>query len=357
LLESDEDVLTVEKERYVHAALVPDDTYWSSQWGPAKIKVPSAWDVTMGDAGIVIAVVDSGIDIGHEDLSDNLWVNTAEWSGTAGADDDGNGYVDDLVGWSFVNGGSNDISDAYGHGTHVAGIAAAEGNNRRGIAGVCWDCRLMTLRVLDSSGNGTYSDVAEAVVYAVNNGARIINLSLGGEPYSQQLEDAVEFAYDHNVLVVAAAGNYGESVLYPAAYDSTFAVAASGQDDRHASYSNDGPQVDVSAPGSSIYSTCTSNRYCTKTGTSMATPHVSGLAGLIWSKHYTYTVPMVTQLIVATAVDIDEPGWDEKTGWGRIDAQRALMHTSTTFAVYLPLFMHCSDNLIGCSQSALQAGH
>jgi subtilisin family serine protease len=264
-----------------------------------------------------------------------LWINTGEVSGALGIDDDGNGYADDVHGWSFIDGGSHDIDDGYNHGTHVAGIAAAASSNGLGIAGVCWKCRLMILKVLDSTGNGTYSDVAEAVMYAVNNGAKIINLSLGGTPYNQELEDAVEYAYTHNVLVVAAVGNYGGSVLYPAAYERTFAVAATDQDDQHASYSNRGPQVDVSAPGSSIYSTCIRAGYCTKTGTSMSTPHVSGLAGLIWSKHYTYTVSSVEKLIIGTAVDIQDAGWDEETGWGRIDAQRAL--SGTVYVVHLPL--------------------
>lgn len=195
----------------------------------------------------------------------------------------------------------------------------------------------MVLKVLDTTGNGIYSDVAEAVMYAVNNGAHIINLSLGGTPYNQELEDAVDYAYIHNVLIVAATGNYGGGVLYPAAYERAFAVAATNQVDQHAAYSNRGPQVDVSAPGSSIYSTCKGGSYCTKTGTSMATPHVSGLAGLIWSKHYTYTVSTVEKLIMDTAVDIQDAGWDDQTGWGRIDAQRALSYT--LYVVYLPLLV------------------
>jgi subtilisin family serine protease len=174
-------------------------------------------------------------------------------------------------------------------------------------------------------------------MYAVNNGAKIVNLSLGGTPYNQELNDAVDYAYSHDVLIVAAVGNYGGSVLYPAAYDRAFAVSATDQADRHATYCNLGPQVDVSAPGNGIYGTCTGDSYCLKTGTSMATPHVSGLAGLIWSRHFTATVSAVENLIVDTALDIEDVGWDEKTGWGRIDAQRAL--SSTMFVVYLPLVM------------------
>jgi subtilisin family serine protease len=223
----------------------------------------------------------------------------------------------------------------------VAGIAAARGNNGLGVAGVCWNCQLMILKVLDARGNGTYSAVAQAVMYAVDNGARVINLSLGGTPYNQLLEDAVDYAYNHNVLVTAAAGNYGDAVLYPAAYDQAIAVAATDYQDRHAHYSNSGIQVDISAPGSGIYSTCRENSYCTKTGTSMSTPYVAGLAGLIWSRHYTHTVPAVTGLMFDTAVDVHETGWDDKTGWGRIDAQRAL--ANTMYVVYLPLLIQDSS--------------
>lgn len=337
LLSRDENVLAVEEEQVIHAALIPNDTYWPSQWGAVKIGAPLAWDVTTGDEKVIIAIVDSGTDIDHPDLSGQLWVNTAEISGTLGIDDDNNGYTDDVHGWSFIDDNGSSLNDDYGHGTHVAGIAAAQGNNGLGVAGVCWKCRLMILKVLDSSGDGTYADVAEAVMYAMNNGARVINLSLGGTPYNQELNDAVEYAYDHGVLSVAAVGNYSGSVLYPAAYDRAFAVAATDQYDQQAVYSNYGPQVDVSAPGNSIYSTCGQASYCTKTGSSMSTPFVSGLAGLVWSRYYTYTVSGVEKLIMDTAVDVQDAGWDEKTGWGRIDAQRAL--SWAMYVVRLPVMV------------------
>lgn len=331
MLSFDKNVLAVEEEQRIHAALVPNDTFWLSQWGLVKIGAPLAWDVTTGDEMVIIAIVDSGLAIDHPDLSNQLWVNAAENAGTLGIDDDNNGYTDDVHGWSFIDDQGDHLDDDYGHGTHVAGIAAAGGNNGFGIAGVCWRCRLMILKVLNSAGDGTYADVAEAVMYAVSNGARVINLSLGGTPYNQELEDAVNYAYAHGVLVVAAVGNYSSSVLYPAAYDRALAVAATDQYDRHASYSNYGPQVDVSAPGNSIYSTCGEASYCTKTGSSMSTPFVAGLAGLIWSRHDTYTVSDVEKLILDTAVDVQDVGWDEKTGWGRIDAQRALSYPMYIF--------------------------
>jgi subtilisin family serine protease len=337
-LARDPNVLAVEPDQRVHAALLPDDTHWDLQWGPAKIGAPFAWDVTAGRASVVIAVMDSGMDMDHEDLADQLWVNPGE-IGSDGIDNDGNGKVDDVHGWRFLQSGeSDDLEDGLGHGTHVAGIVAAGGNNGQGIAGVAWGSRLMILKVLDDQGDGRYSDVAEALAYAVDNGARVANLSIGGDEDNPLLRDAVDYAYQHDVLVVAAAGNgYAAPVLYPAAYERALAIVASDWNDRRAAYSNQGPEVDLTAPGTSIYSTCTSTRYCYKTGTSMATPHVAGLAALLWSQHLTYTVPQVVQVMIGSAYDLGAPGWDEYTGWGRIDARRVFSASVPSHMLYMPL--------------------
>jgi subtilisin family serine protease len=342
-LARDPRVLAVEGEHRLCAALTPNDTYWGLQWGPDKIGVPIAWNVTTGSASVVVAVLDSGVDVDHPDLTGQLWVNPGEIADN-GLDDDGNGKVDDVNGWRFNHIGStpyesNDVNDEYGHGTHVSGIVGAVGNNGLGVAGMAWGSSIMTVRVLDAAGKGWYSDVAAGVVYAVDNGAQVINLSLGGSDDDALLRDAVGYAYVHGVLVTAAAGNssYGDyDVLYPAVYDTSVAVAASTSGDYRASFSRYGPEVDLTAPGETIYSTGTGGSYYYSSGTSMATPHVSGLAALIWSWQPTMTITQVTQLMVDTAVDIGSPGWDQYTGWGRIDAGRALVPVVPT-KVYLPL--------------------
>jgi thermitase len=339
----DPNVLAVEQDRRVQAAMEPNDTYWSRQWGPLKIGAPAAWDKMVGRSDIVIAILDTGADVDHADLAGQLWVNPGEVPGNS-LDDDGNGQVDDIHGWQFTHDAdenpyqSDNIDDDHGHGTHVTGIAVAQGNNERGIAGLAWGCRAMIVKVLDENGDGWYSDVADGVVYAVDNGARIVNLSLGGADESSVMEDAVQYAQARGALVVAAAGNSGSAVLYPAAYDGALAVAASDANDRWATYSCSGPEVELAAPGSSIYSTCIGDRYCYKSGTSMATPHVSGLAALIWSGYYTYTAAQVRQRMIDTAQDIESPGWDPYSGWGRIDAREALSAVVPS-AIYIPLIL------------------
>lgn len=358
-LRHDPRVAFAELDYAIHATDVftPNDPGWSNQWGPARIGAPAAWSVTTGAPTVVIAVLDSGTHLGHEDLAANLWANPGEVPAN-GLDDDGNGKVDDVWGWHFYHAWAwdgtqytylpredNQVTDDYGHGTHVAGIAVARINNGVGIAGMAGNARLMTVKVLDQYGNGWYSDVAQGIVYAVDNGARVINISAGGTPASQMLQEAVDYAYARGVLVVAAAGNDGGAVLYPAACEHTLAVAATDQNDLRASFSNHGPQVDVAAPGVSIYSTWYRGNYFTRSGTSMAAPHVSGLAALIWSARPYLDLPQVSYIITSTARDVNGatlmlPGWDEYLGWGRIDAAHALSATIQTSPVnylYLPL--------------------
>ncbi len=335
-LAHDQNVLAIEEDHHVQVTLTPNDTYWAQQWGPGKTRVSAAWDVTTGREGIVIAVLDTGIDLDHSDLRGQVWVNPGEVPGN-GIDDDGNGKVDDIHGWRFGQDQDHNIDDDHGHGTHVSGIIAARGNNQTGIAGMAWGCRIMVVKVLDYKGNGHYSDVANGLMYATDNGARIANLSLGGVEPSQVIKDAVDYARAHGTLVVAAAGNTHSAVLYPAAYEGALAIAASDQNDHRAPYSCYGPEVDLAAPGSSIYSTCVGDSYCSKSGTSMAAPHVSGLAALIWSAYPDHTAAQVTQRLLETAQDIESPGWDEYTGWGRIDAQNALSAMPAPWTLYLPI--------------------
>jgi subtilisin family serine protease len=338
----DPNVIAVQEDHRVQAMIVPDDTYWEQQWGPQKVRAPAAWDITTGDSGTIVAVLDTGVELTHSDLSGQFWVNDREVPGN-GLDDDGNGHIDDIHGWRFGHDTlgnpieSNEINDDHGHGTHVAGIIAARGNNGQGIAGMAWDSRIMVVKVLDQKGEGYFSEIANGLIYATNNGARIANLSLGGPEMSSIMGDAIAYAKAHGTLVIAAAGNAGSQVFYPAAYPDAIAVAATDQNDQRLWFSCYGPEVDLSAPGSFIYSTCLGDSYCSKSGTSMATPHVAGLAALLWSQHPDYTPDQVMQRLRSTAQDINAPGWDEYTGWGRIDAQNALWVTQTSHPRYMPI--------------------
>jgi subtilisin family serine protease len=302
------------------------------------VRAPAAWNINTGSPNIVVAVLDTGIDLDHSDLIGQLWVNPGEIRGN-GLDDDGNGHIDDIHGWNVLESGSSVIDDDHGHGTHVSGIIAARGNNGQGIAGMAWSSRVMVVKVLDEYGDGYYSDLAEGLTYAADNGARVANLSLGGTMPSQLLQDAIDYAHARGTLIVAATGNTNSAIQYPAASDNTLAVAASNRDDERASFSCYGPEADLTAPGSSIYSTCLGGDYCPKSGTSMASPHVAGLAALIYAQEPTLTPNQVAQLLKETSQDIDAPGWDPYTGWGRIDAYRVLAKMDAQFSYYFPIVL------------------
>ncbi|MDY7076244.1 MAG: S8 family peptidase [Chloroflexota bacterium] len=336
-LERSNEVSWAEPNGLVHASgITPNDNFYQAQqWNLRLIGLPEAWLFTTGDAR-PIAIIDTGIDLDHPDLAAKVWTNPDEVPDN-GVDDDGNGYVDDVHGWNFVT-GSTLILEA-NHGTHVAGIAGAHTDNSIGVAGVSWQSPLIALQALNSSGDGNWADVAEAVIYAADNGAHVLNLSLGGEESSQTIEDAVLYARDQGCLVVAAAGNSQSQpapVEYPAALPGVLAVAATTDSDAPWSRSNRGPQVDVAAPGADIFSTSRYSQYATMSGTSMATPHVSGLAALVWALQPTLTADQVAHVITSTAHDVYTPGWDQRTGWGRIDAQAAVA-TFKPYRMYLPL--------------------
>ncbi len=266
------DVEFVEPNYIVRTVAIPNDPGYIQQWGlnntgqfggipGADISAQKAWEVTKGSDNIIIAVLDSGVSYDHPDLKDNIWVNTAEMNGKAGVDDDNNGYVDDYYGWDYID---NDgyPSDYNQHGTHVAGIIAAKGNNNTGISGVMWSAKIMALRFLGVTGTGDVARAAEAIEYAVDNGARIINASWGGYDYSATVYSAINYARQHNVLFVAAAGNESNdnniSPFYPASYNlpNIISVAATDQGDQLAYFSNYGSnKVHLAAPGVSIYST------------------------------------------------------------------------------------------------------
>ncbi|HZH98586.1 MAG TPA: S8 family peptidase, partial [Fimbriimonadaceae bacterium] len=245
---------------YVRKALFrPNDSLYSQMWPMSKINIERAWDVAQGAPTVVIAVLDTGVDLTHPDLVGKLV------QGTDTIDND------------------SDPSDTQGHGTHVAGTVAANTNNGIGVAGVGFNCRIMPIRVLGNSG-GSDATVAAGITYAVNNGAKVINMSLGGPAPSTTLQNSMQFAVSRGVLPVAAAGNDGVTDPgYPAFYDEAIAVAATDQNDARASFSNYGDWVDVAAPGQGILSTTLGGGYGMNSGTSMACPHVAGHAGLLYA--------------------------------------------------------------------------
>jgi len=269
LYKQDPNVAYAEPNYIVRAAVTPNDPRFSNLWGldngsDTDIDAPEAWDITTGSTDVVIAVIDSGVARNHPDLSANMWTNSGEDAGcNDGLDNDGNGYIDDCRGWDFLS-NDNDPSDYNGHGTHVAGTIAAEGDNATGVTGVMWQAKIMPLRILGIEGTGNTTDALEAILYANANGAHIINNSWGGGGYSQALKDAID---DSSAVVVCAAGNGGEDGIgdnsdsipfYPASYSSSniISVAATNNADTLAAFSNFGAtSVDLGAPGVSIDST------------------------------------------------------------------------------------------------------
>jgi subtilisin family serine protease len=258
-----------------------------NQWGLEKIEAPFAWTKSTGSEDIIVAVIDSGIDYNHNDLKDNIWINTLE--SFNGLDDDGNGYIDDIYGWNFFN-NTNNSMDVYGHGTKVAGIIGAVGNNSLGIAGVNWRVKIMPLRISSDSGSGTTSAIFKAINYAVNHGAKIINLSYTFSLPETLVKTAIENANNKGVLFIGISGNNGKNIdtnpIYPASYKlpNMITVGASYTSDGLRATSNYGVEtVHLAAPGSSILTTAPDNKYNSNNGTSFAGPFVTGAGALILS--------------------------------------------------------------------------
>ncbi|MBP7148565.1 MAG: S8 family serine peptidase [Acidobacteria bacterium] len=294
--------------------VIPNDPRLGELWGmvntgqtggtaDADIDADLAWGVSTGSPNVVVGVIDTGVDYTHPELVNNIWSNTDEIDGN-GIDDDGNGYIDDIRGWDFVNHDNNPMDD-HSHGTHVSGTITAQGNNSIGVAGVAWNVKIMPLKFLNSGGSGSTTDAVLAVDYATANGANLTSNSWGGGAYSQTLYDAIARANANNIAFVAAAGNDGvnndSSPHYPSSYDlpNIIAVAATDDDDLKASFSCWGPtSVDLAAPGVNILSTTPGNSYGTMSGTSMATPHVSGICALIRSVSPNIPVAQMKQVLM-----------------------------------------------------------
>ena len=309
----------------VYALETPNDPNYTAQWGLEKINISEAYDIEKGDSNIIIAILDTGVDWNHTELSSRIWDNGDETED--GNDTDGNGYIDDMRGWDYVN-NDNNPTDDHGHGTHCSGIAAADTNNSVGISGVCWNCTIMPVKCLDAGGGGSYSDVALAIEYAANNSAHIISMSLGSSSDSNLVKDAVNYAYSQGIVVIAAAGNnYDDTLHYPAAYDNAIAVTATTTSDSKSSFSTYGYWTDIAAPGSDIYSTLPNNQYASWDGTSMATPFVAGLAGLLLSKNNSLNPDMLETIIKSTSDNVSSGNY---IGIGRINAYNALLKADST---------------------------
>ncbi len=374
--EADLNVEYAEPDYVGHGHFIPDDPNFGLQWGlhntgfnppphpgtaDADIDATEAWCFWAPEHVIILAILDTGLDIDHPDFwwsyptSGVIWTNTPECSGTGGVDDDGNGYVDDCHGCDFVN-SDGDPQDDHGHGTVNAGIAGALTNNNLGVAGLVGGpfnpYRIMAVKVLNSSNWGYYSWWESGLYYAANNGASVINMSMGGTSFSSTLQSAVNYAWGQGCVVVASMGNANSSTSqYPAAFTNSIAVGATDTDDSRcvppdwqtfgmpSGGSNYGSHIDVVAPGNWIYSTVWNNSYGYWAGTSMAAPYVSGLAALIMSEAWPEPSPdSVRQIIRSTADDQvglpgeDTPGWDQYFGWGRINAAKAIGVPTPLFA-------------------------
>ncbi len=306
--------------RAARIAFTPDDPYYGDQWALQEMYAPFAWDLTLGSKDIVVAVVDTGVDYNHEDLAANMWTDAGGHYGYDFVNND-NDPMDD----------QNRLQDSFGicqidpiyHGTHVAGIVGAVTNNSRGIAGLA-QVRLMAVKVLDDCGLGYISDISLGIRYAADNGADVITLSLGGIA-SATLKNAAQYAWNKGVLLVAASGNDGGGVSYPAAYPSVVAVGSVGRSRIRSSFSNYGSQMELVAPGEDITSTMRIQPYYqSHTGTSQAAPQVAGVAALVLSRNPSLTNSEVRAIMNSTATDLGDPGWDNEYGHGLVNAYDAV---------------------------------
>lgn len=329
----------IEPNLKVKVSLTPNDPYWSLQWGPKKIEAEWAWNTTVGDYDLLVAVIDTGIDYNHPDLAAN--------------------YVP--LGYDWVN-NDHDPQDDYGHGTHCAGIIAAAMNNSVGIAGVA-QVKIMAEKVIDNGGWGYADWFAEGVINATDSGAKILSISLGGYGDSELMHDSLRYAYDAGVLIVAAAANDNSNIKpYPAGYSEVVAVAATDQNDQKASFSNWGDWIELSAPGVSIYSTMPtywvtlngygySMNYDYLSGTSMACPHVAGVAALVWSRFPGKSRDWVRLWLRSSSDDLGTHGFDVYYGYGRVNARRAVeyataQHELEAFGMAAPFYVRPGEQSI-----------
>lgn len=344
-----------EKNYIYHTDTIPNDAEFSLQWGlhntgqsggtaDADIDAPEAWEIFTGSSDITIAVIDTGIDYGHTDLQSNIWTNPGETGGgkeTDGIDNDGNGKIDDWHGWDFVN-SDNSPMDDHSHGTHVAGIAGARGNNETNVAGICWNVKLMPLKTFDNSGYGSTSACIAAIDYAISLESQVINASWGSYSYSAALYQALERAMASGILFVAAAGNdsYNTNTTphYPSSYDidNIISVLATTDTDTLSSFSNYGSySVDLGAPGGedgtqngyNILSTYPNNQTYYMAGTSMATPFVSGGSALVLGQRPTIDW-WQAKTIILKSVDTKSALIGKARTYGRLNVLNVLNYST-----------------------------
>lgn len=333
---------------------IPNDDLYYQQWSlfndgsfadqpatpGADISMEEAWEIQTGDSNIVVAVLDTGVKIDHPEFDGRIWENPNEIFSN-GSDDDANGYIDDNNGWDFTN-NTNFLLDINGHGTNVAGIIAANANNIIGYAGIDWNCKIMTCKVLGLDGTGLLSWSIDAIYYAVDNGANVINMSLGNDSFSSPYQVAVNYAKNNNVVIVASSGNDNNfGISYPARYSNSIAVGSTDADDERSvpffgvsgSGSNYGSNLDIVAPGGFIYGldyNSNSNYSNYYGGTSQAAPHVSGVVSLLYAQNPFITFNEVRTILRNTSDDLvgssaeDITGFDIYHGYGRLNAFRAL---------------------------------
>ena len=348
-LVSDPLVAYAEPDYLLSAMLSVNDPDYSNQYGlnntgqnggtaNADISIEAAWDTQTG-ADIIVAVIDSGVDYTHQDLSANMWTNVAEIPGNR-IDDDNNGYVDDVRGWNF-SGNNNNPMDDNNHGTHIAGVIGAKSNNGIGVTGINWNVKIMPLKFMYSGGQGRTSSAINALEYAIANGAKISNNSWGGGSYSQALFDAIQAANRAGHLFVAASGNDGSNndrtAHYPTSYNlpNIISVGASDNTDSIANFSNFGSQtVDLLAPGVSVYSTIRNNGYRSMSGTSMATPFVTGVAALLLAERSDLPLPNLKSAILDNTDTIAAAG--NTVSGGRLNAFSALSAVTALAPVIPP---------------------
>lgn len=303
-----------EPNRSRKSIVTPNDPYFGNQYGSRMISGPQGWDIEKGYSNsVTIAVVDTGVDLTHPDLSSKI-----------------------VSGRDTIN-NDNNASDDNGHGTHVAGIAAAVTNNSVGVAGTSWGAKIMPVKVLDSDGFGDDSTVSEGIIWAADHGAKVINMSLGGYGYSQTMQDATDYAASKGVVVFAAAGNDGATdILYPAGNSGVSGVGALDTDGKIADFSNHNSSVDLSAPGVDVLSTYWygGHRYAYLSGTSMATPFASGTAALVYSRFPNYSPSQVAGRMYRHSIDLGGLGKDSYYGYGRVDIRFALSDSVRTLRAF-----------------------
>jgi subtilisin family serine protease len=298
-LAADARVVSVQKDGTASVSVVPHDPHWEQGWGPRLVHAPEAWSMSTGRATTVIAIVDTGVDPRQPDLRGRV-----------------------LRGWDFQNHDAN-ANDDNGHGTAVAGVAAAAANDRVGIAGMCWQCRILPVKVLNAAGSGAHSNIAAGIVWATKHGADVINMSLAGQYSADVIRSAVAYARNHGVVVVAAAGNEGSArPFYPAAYPGVISVGASTGTDSLYSWSNRGRWVKLTAPGCA-YTGKPGPAWSWWCGTSFAAPVVAGIAALVKSLNPGLSRSQIERILLASSVNV------RGVADGRIDAMRALRRAAS----------------------------